>query len=70
MSGVARKKSIGTHAANLLQHGAITLEFVGHSDNNECDPIRKKKVQELLTQMYVRARKRGRPRLDEEKEAA
>jgi hypothetical protein len=70
MTASTGKKSSGMNGENLIQHGAITLEFISHSDKCEVDPFTKKKVQELLTQMYVRAKKRGRPKLEEEKEAA
>ncbi len=66
----SKAKTLAVNGENILQHGAITLEFHGHGDSNVVDLLTKKKVQDLLTQMYVRARKRGRPRLEEEKEAA
>ena len=70
MTAAVKEKLIALRSENLFQHGAITLEFIGHGDRNEADPFTKKKVQDLLTQMYVRAKKRGRPKLEEEKEAA
>ena len=66
MTAPANKKLRAMTRENLLQHGAITLEFIGHNDSNEVDPFTKKKVQEILTQMYVRAKKRGRPSREEE----
>ena len=51
---------------NVIQHGANALEFIKHGDSIESDLLAKKKVQDLLTQMYVRAKKRGRPRREEE----
>lgn len=70
MTASADKKLADSHRENLLQHGALTLEFNGHNDTNEVDSATKKKVQDILTQMYVRAKKRGRPAREEEKEAA
>ena len=70
MTCVAKTKSSDLNGENIVQHGAITLEFVSHSDRNKADPLTKKKVQDLLTEMYVRAKKRGRPKFEEEKEAA
>ena len=70
MTASAKMKQTLLSEENLVQHGAITLEFIRHNDiNTEVDQT-KKKVQDILTQIYVRAKKRGRPRDEEEKEVA
>lgn len=63
-------KKTAFQCGNTAQHGALTLEFVAHDDRTEPELVHRKKVQDLLTQMYIRAKKRGRPRLEEEQEAA
>ena len=70
MSVRAKPKSLVLNGENTLQHGALTLEFIPHDDTNKVSSSTRKKVRDLLTEMYVRAQKRGRPKLKEEKEAA
>ncbi len=70
MITLANAKKLTFQSGNTAQHGALTLEFVAHDDKMDSELIHRKKVQDLLTQMYVRAKKRGRPRLEEEQEAA
>ncbi len=70
MMEVAKKKQNSLNQENLVHHGAMTLEFNGHNDSNEMDELTKKKVQGILTEMYVRAKKRGRPRREDERDAA
>lgn len=55
---------------NTVEHGDSTLEFVAHADKTESELMHRKKVQDLLMQMYVRAKKRGRPTHKEEQEVA
>ena len=70
MTSPPKAKPTQSNGENIVQHGAMTLEFIPHGDNNETDSFRKTKVWDIITQMYVRAKKRGRPSREEDKEAA
>ncbi len=66
MTAALKVKKAISIGENTIQHGAVTLEFHVHNDRSESEPLHRKKVQDLLTQMYVRAKKRGRPKREEE----